>query len=80
MYLRCFTFDSPKEWIKLLPWAEYWYNIAYHTSIGMSPFKAVYGRDPPKLIRYAPTSEEPLAVQEQLLQRDHILVQLKIHL
>ncbi|CAL0309792.1 unnamed protein product [Lupinus luteus] len=46
----------------------------------MSPFKVVYGRDPPKLIRYALTSAEPLAVQEQLLQRDHILAQLKIHL
>lgn len=51
MYLRCFTHDSPKEWAKLLPWAEFWYNTAYHNSSGMTPFKVVYGKDPPKLTR-----------------------------
>lgn len=51
MYLRCFTHDSPKEWAKLLPWVEFWYNTAYHNSSGMTPFKVVYGKDPPKLTR-----------------------------
>jgi len=23
LYLRCFTHDNPKEWAKLLPWAEF---------------------------------------------------------
>lgn len=44
-YLRCFIADNPKSWVELLPWAEYSYNTAYHTSIGMSPFQVVYGKN-----------------------------------
>ena len=43
LYLRCFTFDAPKEWSGMLTWAEYWYNTSYHSSTGMTPFRAVYG-------------------------------------
>jgi len=80
MYLRCFTFDSPRDWYKLLPWAEYWYNTAYHTSIGMTPFRVVYGREPPQLLRYTPNSHDVIAVQEQLMLRDATLAKLKCNL
>ena len=50
MYLRCFMFDHPKAWFEMLPWAQFWYNTSFHHNIGMSPFKAVYGRDPPSVI------------------------------
>ncbi|WVZ07117.1 hypothetical protein V8G54_020463 [Vigna mungo] len=49
MYLRCFTHDTPKDWTRLLPWAEFWYNTSYNHSCGMSPFKIVNGQDPPTL-------------------------------
>jgi len=52
MYIRCFTFQNPKSWFKVLAWTEYWYNTTYHGSLGMTPFKAVYGRDPPTLTTY----------------------------
>lgn len=77
MYLRCFTFDNPKAWFKALTWAEFWYNTTYHTSIGMTPFKAVYGRDPPSILRYEPQNADPQYVREQLQDRDEILTQLK---
>jgi hypothetical protein len=80
MYLRCFTFQNPKGWFKLLPMAEYWYNTSYHTSAGMTPFKAVYGRDPPGLIKYVVQASDPPSVRDQLLQRDVIIDQLKSNL
>ncbi|KAI4312382.1 hypothetical protein MLD38_037193 [Melastoma candidum] len=33
MYLRCFTGDRPRQWLRWLPWAEYVYNTAYQTSL-----------------------------------------------
>lgn len=41
-YLRCVVGEKPKSWIDALPWAEYWYNTAFHSAIGMSPFRALY--------------------------------------
>lgn len=73
MYLRCFTINNPKSWVKALPWAEYWYNIAFHRSIGMTPFKVLYGRDPPTLTRYNPSAIDPLDLQKQLRERDNLL-------
>nr|KYP54514.1 Retrotransposable element Tf2 [Cajanus cajan] len=47
MYLRCFVFDHPKTWVPMLPWAQFWYNSSWHHSVGMPPFQALYGREPP---------------------------------
>jgi hypothetical protein len=46
MFLRCAVHDSPKQWRRLLPLAELWYNSCFHTSIGCSPFHALYGHEP----------------------------------
>jgi transposase InsO family protein len=51
MYLRCLTFHNPKIWSKVLHLAEHWYNAAFQTSATMTPFKALYGRDPPTMTR-----------------------------
>ncbi|WVZ14925.1 hypothetical protein V8G54_012491 [Vigna mungo] len=80
MYLRCFTYESPKDWAKLLPWAEYWYNTSYHHNCGMTPFKIVYGRDRPALDKYNRNPHDSLSVQDQLLQRDVTISKLKVNL
>lgn len=50
-YLRCFVADNPRQWLCFLPLAEWHYNTAYHSSIQMSPYEAVYGRPPPHTAR-----------------------------
>ncbi|PNX93307.1 Ty3/gypsy retrotransposon protein [Trifolium pratense] len=80
MYLRCFTYENPKGWVKALPWSEFWYNTAFHTSLGMTPFKALYGRDPPTLTRTQITSQDPMELRELLANRDSLLTKLKTNL
>ena len=46
MFLRCSVHNSPKEWKSWLSLAELWYNSSFHTSLGCSPFKALYGCEP----------------------------------
>jgi hypothetical protein len=46
MFLRCVVHDNPKEWRCWLPLAKVWYNSTYHSSLGCSPFWALYGYDP----------------------------------
>ncbi|KAF7833267.1 Ty3/gypsy retrotransposon protein [Senna tora] len=80
MYLRYFVLDKPSGWFPCLSWAEYWYNTAYHIAIGMTLFKAVYGRDPPQLTHYIPDPSDAMEVRDQLLLWDEILQQLRVHL
>jgi hypothetical protein len=45
MYLRNFIAADHGDWVTLLPKAEFCYNTAHATSIGISPFKAGHGFD-----------------------------------
>jgi len=80
MYLRCLTGDRPKEWIRWLPWAEYCYNTSYHTSIHTTPFKLVYGWDPPELRTYSSGEARIQAVDDLLTERDNFLEHTKLRL
>ncbi|TYK17139.1 putative retroelement pol polyprotein [Cucumis melo var. makuwa] len=79
-YLRCFCGERPKEWIKWIHWAEYWYNTTYQRSLGVSPFQAVYGKTPPPLVFYGDLSTTNSTLDDQLKQRDIALGALKEHL
>ncbi|XP_058746276.1 uncharacterized protein LOC131619165 [Vicia villosa] len=78
-YLRYLAGDHPRSWHKFLHLAEYWYNTTFHSAIQMTPFRALYGRDPPHLLDYFSdsVSEKPLEVA---LQQQEILQELKMHL
>ena len=43
--LRSYCNQQPNLWIKYLPLVEFAYNSSHHQSLGMSPFKALYGQD-----------------------------------
>nr|GEW80641.1 hypothetical protein [Tanacetum cinerariifolium] len=80
LYLRCFIFENPRTWITFLPWAEFWYNSAIQTFIGMTPFKVLYGSEPSSIISSSAAMDTPIDVHTQLQARDVLLSQLKINL
>lgn len=78
-YLCCLVGDHPRLWHKFLHLAEYWYNTSFHTASKMTPFKALYGCDPPQLLDYLtePSTENSL---DLTLTQQQILMELKTHL
>jgi hypothetical protein len=79
-YLRCFTSQHPKQWESFLAWAEYWYNTSFHQSINTTPFQALYGRAPPRLVNYLVGTSPVSEVDHNLQDRDELLRELKLHL
>ncbi|XP_057438197.1 transposon Tf2-1 polyprotein isoform X1 [Lotus japonicus] len=79
-YLRCFASDHPKTWSYWVPWAEFWYNSTFHTSIGQTPFEVVYGRKAPPLVRFLSNETKVAAVALDLSERDEAIKQLREHL
>ena len=76
-YLCYFASDKPSNWTTWLSWAEYHYNTAFHSAAGMTPFYALYGRQAPPLICYEQGSAASAEVENQLVSRDAILLELK---
>ncbi|KAG7537173.1 Chromo/chromo shadow domain [Arabidopsis suecica] len=79
-YLRCFASSHPRTWHRYLAWAEFSYNTSFHSAIKTSPFKVVYGRDPPQLLRFEPGSTEIWDLEVQLRERDVMLLHIQHNL
>ncbi|WVZ98121.1 hypothetical protein U9M48_043599 [Paspalum notatum var. saurae] len=88
MYLRCLTGDRPRQWLQWLLWADFCYNSSFQASLGMSPFRVIYGRDPPTLQQYDGhlrqrstyydgASARLPAVAQQLRDRDEFLAEIR---
>ncbi|KZV51589.1 transposon Ty3-G Gag-Pol polyprotein [Dorcoceras hygrometricum] len=65
-YLRCFALEHPRAWSNWVYWAEYWYNTAFQTAAGMTPFEA--------------GESKVAAVARELGDRDEVLRQLGYNL
>ncbi|GMI75415.1 hypothetical protein HRI_001210800 [Hibiscus trionum] len=86
-YLRDMCFLRPHTWAKWLSQAEWWYNMTYHTTLGLTYFEAFYGYKPPILQTTQPSpvnsvqeliqAKEDLnkALREQLMQAQHRMKQ-----
>ncbi|XP_058775850.1 uncharacterized protein LOC131650137 [Vicia villosa] len=79
-YLRCFASSQPRHWYKYLHLAEYWYNTSYHSAIKTTPFRALYGRDPPSISAHLAGSVQEPSVEAILQQHHDILQTLKSNL
>jgi len=79
-YIRCFSGDKPKGWVKWLLLAEWWYNTNIHASTKLSPFEFVYGYPAPKLIPYTPGTTQIQEVENTLKTRDEIIHILRANL
>lgn len=77
MYLRCLSCDRPKQWLQWLPWVEFCYNSSFQIALKTTPFKVVYGRDPPTLLSYGPGIARVAAVDQQLRHRDEFLDEIR---
>ncbi|KAJ4795033.1 polyprotein [Rhynchospora pubera] len=79
-YLRSMVFDQQRTWVRWVALAEYWYNTNFHSSIKMSPFKALYGYDAPSLPMGSMPRSNVEAVNVILKDRQQVLTQLRNHL
>jgi Integrase zinc binding domain len=76
-YLRCMVGHNPKQWTQWIYLAEWWYNSTFHTAIQMTPFKALYGYDPPHIALGSVPVSRVEAVDEVLRERHSTMQQLK---
>lgn len=74
-YLRCTCFTAPKKWFNWIALAEWWYNTAYHTSLNMTPFQALYGFSPP-MVAEVVLPDCPDDNARQILQNRQLATQL----
>jgi hypothetical protein len=80
IFLRCFVIGCPNKWLDWLPLAEFWYNTSYHSSIGRSPFEALYGHSP-RHFGVSPDAVTPVVSLNEWLQECRLMAALiKQHL
>jgi hypothetical protein len=80
MYLRCLTGDRSRQWLRWLPWAEFIFNTAYLSSLRDTPFRVVYGRDPPSIRSYEPGDTRVAAVARSMEEREEFLADIRYRL
>ena len=71
-YLRAFAVDKPATWVEWLPLAEFWFNDNFHTSLKLTPFQALYGYPPPRLMDYIPGTTKVKGVDAHLKSRQQL--------
>ncbi|KAE8222388.1 hypothetical protein CF319_g4403 [Tilletia indica] len=74
-YLRIFCDYLQDDWSELLPLAEFAYNNAFHSTIGMSPFFANYGFHPRLDINLRSSTIPAAHKHARVLQQTHKIAQ-----
>ena len=79
-YPRAFAADRPHSWVDWLPLVEFWFNTNFHTSIKLTPFEALYGYPPPKVVEYVPGVKRVATIDSYLQDRQQLFSLLKHNL
>ena len=79
-YLRSFTSDKLAKCVERLPLCQYWFNTNYHILTKCTPFEALYGVPPPKVLDYIPSTIKVEAMDRQLHSRQKLIAILKHNL
>nr|KYP76053.1 Retrovirus-related Pol polyprotein from transposon 17.6 [Cajanus cajan] len=64
--------NSPQNWSKWLPMAEWWYNTTYHIAIKATPYEIMYGQPPPIYLPYLPGESKVELVDRSLRKREEM--------
>ncbi|GKC21779.1 retrovirus-related pol polyprotein from transposon 17.6 [Tanacetum coccineum] len=77
---KCMTGETPKDWVKWIPLAEYWYNTNYHSALDTTPYEVVYGQTPPMHIPYMAKDSLVEVVDRTLQAREQVVQLLKFNI
>lgn len=66
----CLCNNKAHEWVKWLTWVIYWNNTLWKTSIGITPYEALYGRSPPTILQYVSKIARVQSVEDTLYERE----------
>ncbi|KAK5838444.1 hypothetical protein PVK06_007174 [Gossypium arboreum] len=64
------TGETPAHWFLWLPFAEWWYNSSFHSSIQLTPYEALYGQPPPTHMPYLAGTYSVAGVDRSLQARE----------
>nr|GEW93139.1 reverse transcriptase [Tanacetum cinerariifolium] len=76
-YLRAFVHDEPRSWNNYLYLAKFWYNTSYHSSIQITPFKALYGIDAETIHDYTAGENRAASIDTSLMEHQRLMEALK---
>ena len=79
-YFRAFVADKPSYWAECLPSTEFWFNTNFHISTKLTPFEALYGYPPPRLLDHIPGMSLVGAIDDHLKSWQQVLSLLKQNL
>ncbi|KAF7812512.1 Retrotransposable element Tf2 [Senna tora] len=72
--------NKENEELQTLPWAELWYNSTFHSALGMTPYQALYGKNPSPLAAYTGKSCSVQTIDEWLQLREALQATFKSNL
>ena len=75
--LRMYVMDQQAQWEKYLPLVEFAYNNSHHSSIGMPPYQALYGRPCRTPLSWDRLEDRVLVGPELLQEMEEQVVQIR---